>query len=100
MLPDCRTVADAIAAGGLDWEVELVPLVTGDRHQDAPARAVRRAADGRVLGVVGLGYQPLQNRDAFAWFQPFLDAGLASLHTGGAPCGGREGLGAARARRG
>lgn len=89
-LPDCPTVADAIAAGGLDWEVELVPLVTGDRHQDAPARAVRRTGDGSVLGVVGRGYQPLQNRDAFAWFQPFLDASLATLHTGGSLCGGRK----------
>jgi phage/plasmid-like protein (TIGR03299 family) len=99
-LPDCPTVADAIAAGGLDWEVELVPLVTGDRHQDAPARAVRRAGDGSVLGVVGRGYQPLQNRDAFAWFQPLLDAGLAALHTGGSLCGGRKVWVLARIERG
>ncbi|MCC6418725.1 MAG: DUF932 domain-containing protein [Gemmataceae bacterium] len=84
------SVAEAITAGGLDWTVELVPLVTGDRQQAAPARAVRRASDGKVLGVVGLAYQPLQNAEAFAWFSPFLDAGLASLHTGGSLCGGRK----------
>jgi phage/plasmid-like protein (TIGR03299 family) len=37
-----------------------------------------------VLGVVGPRYAPLQNRDAFGWFQPFLDARAAALHTAGA----------------
>lgn len=84
------TVGEAIAAGGLDWEVELVPLVTADRSQAAPARAVRRVGDEQVLGVVGRGYHALQNRAAFQFFQPFLDAGLATLHTGGSLSGGRK----------
>src|SRR5262249_8778664 len=46
-------------------------------------RAVRRTSDARVLGVVGPRYAPLQNRDAFAWIQPFLDAREAALHTAG-----------------
>src|SRR5262245_31470634 len=84
------TVREAITASGLDWDVELVPLVTGDAHEPAPARAVRRTTDRRLLGVVGPAYHALQNRDAFAFFQPFLDAGLAALHTGGSLCGGRK----------
>lgn len=84
------TVREAIDAAGLGWEIELVPLVTEDAHAPAPARAVRRTADQRVLGVVGPAYHALQNRDAFAFFQPFLDAGLASLHTGGSLCDGKK----------
>ena len=84
------TVREAITASGLDWDVELAPLVTGDAHEPAPARAVRRTTDQRVLGVVGPAYHALQNRDAFAFFQPFLDAGLAALHTGGSLCDGRK----------
>jgi phage/plasmid-like protein (TIGR03299 family) len=84
------TVREAITAGGLGWAVELVPLVTHDSQAPAPARAVRRTTDQRVLGVVGPAYHALQNRDAFAFFQPFLDAGLASLHTGGSLCDGRK----------
>src|SRR4051794_34975099 len=84
------SVAEAIEASGLGWDVELVPLVTRDAGEPAPARAVRRATDRRVLGVVGPAYRPLQNRDAFAFLQPLLDAGLASLHTGGSLCGGRK----------
>src|SRR5262245_19439425 len=68
---------------GLDWEVELVPLVTADTQARVTHRAVRRTSDSRVLGVVGPRYAPLQNKDAFGWFQPFLDAREAALHTAG-----------------
>jgi len=68
---------------GLDWEVELVPLITNDTQVKVDHRAVRRASDSKVLGVVGPRYAPLQNRDAFAWFDPFLKAKEAVLHTAG-----------------
>src|SRR5947209_2692525 len=68
---------------GLAWDVELVPLVTADSQAKVTHRAVRRKSDGRTLGVVGPRYFPLQNRDAFGWFQPFLDAREAALHTAG-----------------
>src|SRR6478735_3581545 len=68
---------------GLAWDVELVPLVTADSQAKVTHRAVRRRTDGRTLGVVGPRYFPLQNRDAFGWFQPFLDAREAALHTAG-----------------
>jgi phage/plasmid-like protein (TIGR03299 family) len=68
---------------GLDWEVELVSLVAADTQARVAHRAVRRMSDAKVLGVVGPRYAPLQNRDAFAWFQPFLDAREAALHTAG-----------------
>lgn len=73
---------------GLDWEVELVPLLTADTQAKVDHRAVRRTSDGKVLGVVGSRYAPLQNKDAFAWFQPFLDAREAALHTAGSLRGG------------
>ena len=68
---------------GLAWDVELVPLVTADTQTQVAHKAVRRKTDGRILGVVGHRYAALQNRDAFAWFQPFLDAKEAALHTAG-----------------
>jgi phage/plasmid-like protein (TIGR03299 family) len=68
---------------GLAWDVELVPLVTADTQAKVTHRAVRRTTDGRTLGVVGPRFFPLQNKDAFGWFQPFLDAREAALHTAG-----------------
>jgi phage/plasmid-like protein (TIGR03299 family) len=73
----------ASAKAGLNWEAELVPLVTADTGAKVEHRAVRRKTDGRVLGVVGPRYAVLQNDDAFAWFEPFLEAKEASLHTAG-----------------
>jgi len=73
---------------GLDWSVDLVPLITADTQAKVTHRAVRRTSDSKVLGVVGPRYAPLQNRDAFGWFQPFLDAKEAALHTAGSLRGG------------
>lgn len=68
---------------GLAWDVELVPLVTADTQATVRHKAVRRTSDGRILGEVGPRFFVLQNRDAFAWFQPFLDTKEAALHTAG-----------------
>lgn len=81
---DTTSVTVACAKAGLDWPVETVPLVTADRQELVTHVAVRRASDNRVLGVVGPRYVPLQNKDAFGWFQPFLDGGEAKLETAGA----------------
>lgn len=73
----------ACAKAGLDWDVETVPLVTADKQEPVTHVAVRRSSDNRVLGVVGARYVPVQNEEAFKWFQPFLEAGEATLHTAG-----------------
>jgi len=73
----------ASAKAGLNWEAELVPLMTADTQARVEHRAVRRKTDGRVLGVVGPRYAVLQNQDAFGWFEPFLEAREAALHTAG-----------------
>ncbi len=81
---DCYDWPAVAKKAGLDWGVELVPLQTADTNAAVQHRGVRRSTDGRVLGVVGPRYVPLQNTDAFAWFQPFLDAREARLETAGA----------------
>ena len=88
-LEDAPTISEAIEASGLDWEVGTKDLVTKDGY-DVPARATYRKSDNSILGVVGPRYVPLQNRDAFNWFQPFIDAGECSLHTGGSLSDGQK----------
>jgi phage/plasmid-like protein (TIGR03299 family) len=78
----------ACVTAGLDWEAERVPLVTADCQTKVDHVAIRRKSDGRILGTVGARYTILQNRDAFGWFQPFLDANEACLHTAGSLQGG------------
>jgi phage/plasmid-like protein (TIGR03299 family) len=82
-------IEDAIVSAGLDWEVGLKDLFTGE-GTPVPARATYRKSDDSILGVVGPRYTPLQNKDAFDWFQPFLDANECSIHTAGSLHSGQK----------
>ena len=88
-LEEAPTISEAIEASGLNWEVGTKDLVTVD-GQEVPARATYRKSDNSILGVVGPRYVPLQNKSAFEWFQPFVDAGECSLHTGGSLSNGQK----------
>ena len=101
VLPDSTrlSVEEGLVAAGLDWQVDLVPLeISGhdeDKHasmigQRVPSMATVRQQDQSVLGVVGMRYNVLQNVEAFRWFQPFLDANEATLHTAGSLHGGKR----------
>ena len=73
---------DSFELAGLDWEVDTKPLFTGDGEK-VSHRAAYRVSDGRILGIVGKRWTPLQNRDAFEVFEPLVDAGEMVIHTAG-----------------
>lgn len=71
------TAAKAIQAAHLDWEVIKQPLFAGEaEHHRIPSYfAIVRDDDWRrkkatVLGIVGESYTPVQNREAFSFFDP------------------------------
>src|ERR1700722_9476024 len=83
-----KNTAEGIEASGLNWEVELKPLFLGDGRR-VEANAIVRKSDNHILGHhVGMGFQPLQNIDAFKWFDPFIESGLCSFETAGSLCEG------------
>lgn len=63
------TVADALEAASLNWNVELQPMYlkrNGKIGKRIPKRfAVVRDVDSEVLGTVGTSYTPVQNSEAF-----------------------------------
>lgn len=80
-----HTSADVIAAAGLGWTVEQHPVeAIIAREADEPRRVaiprtlanVRRDS-GTVLGIVGDGYRPLQNAEAFSLADAIVDSGEA-----------------------
>jgi len=77
------SIEEAIVAANLNWKVEMKELFLAD-GQKAPNKAVVRGTDQSILGVVGANYQPLQNIDAFNFFNPFLENNAATLNTAGA----------------
>ncbi len=86
------TVREAIKLAGLDWKVELRPLCTNENEPIAISshQAVVKEGTTSVLGVVGQSYHPLQNTEAFEWFEPFLENDLASLETAGSLFNGKK----------
>lgn len=82
-IPDGKISGEeAMKLAACDWEVGTKPLFTAEGER-APAKAIYRVDTGKILGVGGPNYAPLQNRDAFAWFDPFIDSGECSFETGG-----------------
>lgn len=103
-----KNVEEAMEFSGTDFEVELIPLyarsgiglggkslsgspTSGYVYDDVQlGRGVRRKDTGKVIGVVGPSYHPLQNVDAFGVLQPMLDQGLATIETGGSLRDGQD----------
>jgi phage/plasmid-like protein (TIGR03299 family) len=90
-----QSAAEMIAAAGLDWRVEQHPLeaVVGREYESLRLPVPRYVATVRsdtraVLGVVGDGYEPLQNRAAFAFCDAITDSGQAHWIGAGTTRGG------------
>ena len=84
VLPTAPSISEAIVAAGLDWEVELKNLKLADETDGKVThKAVVRKDTNDVLGVVGPTWRPLQNKDAFGFFDSFISSGEVSLETAG-----------------
>jgi len=83
------TAAEAMEAANLDYTVVKKPLIAviHKKHfADVPnVFATVRTDTNVVLGVVGSRYEPVQNRDAFSFFDPLVgsDRSEAIYHTAG-----------------
>lgn len=75
---------EALHRSGLQWTAEKIGLRTHDLAPIADHVAIRRSDTGRVLGIVGSDYQPLQNAEAFAFFRDLAGTAPISFETAGA----------------
>ncbi|MCE9614872.1 MAG: DUF932 domain-containing protein [Lentisphaerae bacterium] len=86
------TSAQAIKAAGLDWTVRKIPLYAiegpGVAHVPRYYGVVPEDRWGKpdcpVFGVVGEDYRPLQNVEAFDFFDSIVGQRVAMYHTAGA----------------
>ena len=94
VVSEAQTSADALRIAGLDWTValtDLAAIMPDGSHQPIDThRATMRTDTHRALGAVGMRYQPLQNRDAFAWMDEVVGEELAIWHTCGSLRGGKD----------
>lgn len=88
------TAAEALTAGGLDWTVDKVPawdrLADGTFVQVPGRFHIRRSSDDKILGAVGGDYNPIQNVEAFEFFDALVDSGEAKYETAGSLFGGKK----------
>ena len=97
-VPADLTPMQMLEAAKLDWTVEKHPLhcviddnvVTTDRH------ALVRSTDRSIIDIVTTDWNPIQNQEAFEFFNDFVAAGDMEMHTAGSLQGGKIVWGMAR----
>jgi phage/plasmid-like protein (TIGR03299 family) len=77
------TAQEVLEIAGLDYEVETQQLQTVYGIEVPNAFATVRTDTQQPLGVVSNIYYPIQNRDAFGFFDGIIDANEAMYETGG-----------------
>lgn len=92
VLDNPATAEEAIKAAHLDWVVIKQPLFAGaiEHYSIASYYTIVRGDDwikrkkATVLGIVGEDYTPVQNREAFKFFDTIVGEKAAVYHTAGA----------------
>lgn len=94
VVKEAQTSEAAIGLAGLDWQVQLMPMLAADGAGGTiavPGSFASMRSDTRsVLGVVGNWYKPFQNSEAFAFMDTIVGEKLAMFETAGALKGGRR----------
>jgi phage/plasmid-like protein (TIGR03299 family) len=88
-LTDPATARETIDTAGLNFTVLKIPLTKAMKPNHATDLSLARWATvrtdtGDVLGNVGAGYVPIQNRDAFKFFDSLVADNKAIYETAGA----------------
>lgn len=78
-----QTSGEAITAAGMDWQVEKQQLFLANGTAVNGAMATIRKDTGAQLGIVGDVYRPLQNKEAFSFFDAIVGEKAAMYHTAG-----------------
>lgn len=87
ILNDAPNAEEAMIQGGLNWNVKKSQaFILGPDGQQIPMKGqygIIRDNDNTILGRSGEFFEPLQNADAFKFFDPFIESGAATFESGG-----------------
>lgn len=93
-LDNPATAEEAIAAAGLDWEIAMQPVyiygADGTPIEVPNKYAITRTDSNQVFNVTSGTYKPVQNAEAFSFFDQVVGAGEAIYHTAGSLFGGKQ----------
>jgi len=79
------TPVQMLEKAGLDWTVDKYPTYcdVGDRKIITADQALVRSSDKKILSVVSDDWKPVQNLEAFEFFNEFVMEGDMEMHTAG-----------------
>ena len=85
-----------LKAAGLNWRVRKLPMFarytdkkTGEVTEiESKDVALVRSSDNKILSIISEDWEPVQNEDAFRFFNEFVQAGDMEMHTAGSLRGG------------
>lgn len=88
---DDMTPQEMMVAAGLDWSVEKVKTFINynGKQVETGQEALVRTMDGKILTQVGPGWNPVQNAEAFEFFNDFVSKGDMVMDTAGSLKDGR-----------
>ena len=90
-VPNDVSPEQMLKAANLDWEVSKKQLFFNSEGGLVPtkAQALVRSTDNKVLTIVSDNWNPVQNLEAFEFFNDFVHAGDMEMHTAGSLKGGK-----------
>ena len=79
------TPLQMLEAAGLDWRVNTQPCFTmiDDKRVKIGKQALIRDRDNKVLDIISDDWKPMQNEDAFKFFNEFVASGDMTMETAG-----------------
>jgi hypothetical protein len=86
VLENPPTTERAIVEAGLNWTVLEEPIYRIEKEglvEISTHKSLIRNRDRQLLGVVSNAYHPLQNSEAFKWFDFLLHEGEVTLEAAG-----------------
>lgn len=88
---DCLTPIEMCKASGTFWDVVKVPafIEYNGKQKLTGQEALVRSTDGKILTNVGPNWEPVQNTEAFEFFDDFVKEGHMMMDTAGSLKGGQ-----------
>jgi len=94
-VPQNASLDEMMELGRVNWEVQLRTMIAKEANGAVNTiavpnhRAIVRSSDNKVLDVVGMVYQVIQNKEALAFVKDFVESGDAHIETIGSLRGGQ-----------
>lgn len=84
-VPSDLSTKQMLNAAGLNWKVKKVDTFYShdDKLIETGQKALIRETDGKILSSVGENWHPVQNEEAFDFFNEFVNEGKMTMNTAG-----------------